>query len=881
MPQIDQGGFGFRSSPAVPLAQPTPASAFDQSGVQRLAAGVHDVATSEQDRILTQRAQETHAYARSQEVLQQKIHEEDRARSISALTDYDRWVRQAADSIAGDLQAGKIQREDVAGIFAEQEKQLRADTLSQIRPEHQPLVASRLDKASNRAQFALGKVVEQHRQSTILGYAGSITDSMAKQAVEPDADLSRLHSDYEQAMRTLMPDGGANPKTVEKAVQDFKDRTTAEYLVARLNERLDDLPGLRDLAGMVKDSKAYPNLDGEKRNVLMNSVHAAIARLEAKRAGDQQRVLAELAGDLSSGQKLINDGYTLDAGQVLNLQRRAVGTPLQKQFEQLNAVNGFIARYVHAPIDQMQTAYQQLDAQVRQHPTPEGQQMAFALRSLMASKRDGMLNKPYETSVTHGTAPFVALDFTGPKAFADSAASHVAAVRAQASQNPGQAGLGIFTDQDVEKFQSWMHTQPPQTKVEILKMFTAGINDPEVAAATLTQVSKAGGHMLAQAGMLALWGGDEAARRVLDGEYQRSSEAKGGAITIPDNAKFQADWRSKVGNSYRDRLDTEDLDFQAAKSIYASLARDAGKTAQTDVDSGLWRKAITLATGGHMDYKGANLVKPYRLKNEPDSKFRSEIGNSIDQAFQSAEISGAGRPGRIEGGKPWFDRTAEERYRLEAQWRAQADKTRQQGGVPSLAPWERGADIVEFGQISRDYMKDLPLESFGQGRYYIGRELGYLQNDAGHPLVLDLSGPVPRYYFNMNKTVPGGYRLPSLPSAPVAPDQIPMGIEPIVRPSVEPPSPVPTALTKSSDTSVELSPETATPISKSEMRKELSGAKSEAAVRAAYEEFQKADDAYSAALKEPGTDVTSDAVKRLRRASDDAYKHYEDKRGKQ
>lgn len=806
MAKIDDGNFGMRSRSSVSQFVPRDPGEYDTSGYRNLDAGMRELTanveyTKRQDQINNDAAAE-----RTRRELNVKIAEENRARSAAALVDYDTSVRQLGQTTAEDLQSGKIQREDVLGKYSESESKIRAAALQQIPADQQELIAPRLAKASEGVQFYLGKAVEQHRKSTILGYAQQITDGMAKQSVEPGADLGKLHAQYEQAMNVLMPDGGAAPAAVGKAIQDFKDRTTSDYLVSRFNERLDSLPGLKDLKGMIGDSKAFPNLDPEKRNVLLHSVNSAMMRLEAKQQADQVRVMSELATDMQNTQKAIETGHVASPELMLGLSARSKGTPLESHFKTLADTNAFIGQFTTAPVAQAEAALLQIGQRISKAKSADEMNglisMQNSLGSYVAEKRKGLTDDSYATSVQAG-APFVPLDFSNPQALASSVQSRVNAVKAQAVQNPG-ASQGILLAGDARLFKQSMETQPPAKQAELLGTITRAINDPVVTAHTMKQISKES-PMLAQAGWMASMGHLDVATAILDGNHMLTGkDDKHGAMTIPSDEKFRDIWRSRVGDAYSGKVDAEDMDFQAAKMIYASLARHAGKTAQTDVDSRIWKQAIDMSTGGVDEHNSHNVVLPYGMDS---STFRRKAFEALDKAYNSGEIAGAGISGTMKVGKAKADMTTEERYHAEAV--AKAAQTGQQYGLNTTPLKPEADDQVTGGQLSRDYIKDLPLESVGQGVYRVRQGTSYVVNDAGYPLAIDLRGGVPAYFWDTKAgrvsrmttyDTEGGAAVRGLPleGDPNA------GISP---------------LNPNSSTSIELSPDTAAPISKTEMKR--------------------------------------------------------------
>lgn len=739
MAKIDEGSFGFRSPNVTPQAVPTPGELYDRSGSNAVEAGFRDLSSANTDKQIVERNQLYATNERSRHELATRLAEENRSRSAAAIVDYDLGVRQVGESVAEQLQGGQIQREDVVGKFKEAEAKLRADTMGQVPPDQQDLVNPRLAKAAERVQFGLGLVVEKHRKASILGNLESIRDGMGKMAIEPDANLPQLHSEFAQAAGVLGPNGGLDPKQVPKLVQDFKDKTTSDHLVARLNDNNDDLAGLYELKKVVKDQSQFPNLDPERRNVIIHQIDARAAHLEARQAADGNRVLAELATDMQNTQKALLDGYPPNAKQLLDLQQRSKGTALEPHYAQLAQTSAYVSKFVGAPLSTMQSELLRLDKEVRTKPSPEGVSMLSSLKQLIASKSQNLTEHPYAQSVQDG-APFVAIDWSSQVNLDSTLRSRVAAVKGQARTNPGSS-QGIFLEGEARTFNDFVKTQPPQDVALLMQRLVTSINDPTVTAHTMKQVSKES-PALASAGWLASQGQMDASIAVLDGDRVLHGDGKHGAMNVPADEKFRDGWRSRVGNAYAGKPQPEDMDFETAKTIYASLARKAGKTAQTDVDTGIWRKAIDMATGGIYEHNGANVALPYGVSA---SQFANRAQVALDRAFNSSEIAGAGASGTMKAGKvDTSGMTTAEKYH--AEYEAKAAQSGQTHGI-NTEPLRPEPDTVKGGQLSRGYLHDLPLETIGHGQYRVVQGSSYVVNDAGYPLVLDLRKDPPTYRF--------------------------------------------------------------------------------------------------------------------------------------
>lgn len=148
-------------------------------------------------------------------------------------------------------------------------------------------------------------------------------------------------------------------------------------------------------------------------------------------------------------------------------------------------------------------------------------------------------------------------------------------------------------------------------------------------------------------------------------------------LKMPEEKLLMSDWNSVTGDAFKGREQAADLFMQTAKAIYAAKSAEAGDYSGV-IDSGRWKSAISLATGGIESYNGAKIVMPYGMGFD---KFQNLMQTRTDQIARS-------------------------------------------GDVPNASP--------------RELMR-LPLENIGDGRYLFRRGAGYLVSKDGRPVVVDLS----------------------------------------------------------------------------------------------------------------------------------------------
>lgn len=160
-----------------------------------------------------------------------------------------------------------------------------------------------------------------------------------------------------------------------------------------------------------------------------------------------------------------------------------------------------------------------------------------------------------------------------------------------------------------------------------------------------------------------------------DGEGHLGGKA---LLKMPEGKLLLSDWNSVTGDAFKGKEQAADLFMQTAKAIYAARSAEEGDYSGV-IDSGRWKSAINLATGGIQSHNGSKIVMPYGLGYD---QFQNTLKTQTEQIVR-------------DGGA--FNTNASEMMRL-------------------------------------------PLENVGDGRYLFRRGAGYLVNKDGRPVVVNLGG---------------------------------------------------------------------------------------------------------------------------------------------
>lgn len=160
-----------------------------------------------------------------------------------------------------------------------------------------------------------------------------------------------------------------------------------------------------------------------------------------------------------------------------------------------------------------------------------------------------------------------------------------------------------------------------------------------------------------------------------DGEGHMGGKA---LLKMPEGKLLLSDWNSVTGDAFKGKEQAADLFMQTAKAIYAARSAEEGDYSGV-INSGRWKSAINLATGGIQSHNGGKIVMPYGLGYD---QFQNTLKAKTEQIVKDG-----------------------------------------------------GAFNTSAGEMMR-----LPLENIGDGRYLFRRGAGYLVNKDGRPVVVNVGG---------------------------------------------------------------------------------------------------------------------------------------------
>lgn len=168
---------------------------------------------------------------------------------------------------------------------------------------------------------------------------------------------------------------------------------------------------------------------------------------------------------------------------------------------------------------------------------------------------------------------------------------------------------------------------------------------------------------------------------------------RGSLIPMPNENEMRSKFDGYVREAYAGYPQARSDHYQAARAIYAKLSSDAGDDDTSSLKEGRWDEAMKLATGGVEKHNGARVVMPYGYER---SKFKDELNARINSM------------------------------------------------------------TVELPKgVTASKIRDLPLQSYGDGKYVFRVGDDILGDAKGKPIIVDFNKPFERAKdnFQINTTL--------------------------------------------------------------------------------------------------------------------------------
>ncbi len=485
--------------------------------------------------------------------------------------------------------------------------------------------------------------------------------------------------------------GDMDSATIDKLAPRVEAGKQKELTNIYTTEFLAVSDSVKALDSLEKRVTGDQTLDDEHKNILIGRIQSRQETLVNR----YERQAAQRDRQLMQGITAVNTvtmmGFEPTAAQIEPLLQSAKGTeyePLVRQMVQTANATRTFRLATPAQQEQMLT---ELEAGARKDPSKFDVQMISKLKSIKEAQGELLKKDPTTFAIRQGLVatddPGAApLDLTAPETLGENLMNRFAISRSM--QTRYGAPMKPLTDAEATTLKTWMNEAPAQAKRAYFgKLATVTTNDRVGYRAIMAQLAP-DDPVTATAGILAIKN-PTASDLMLQGQAllkpdkkADGSPASGKIWPMPTDDAFSKAFVGMERGAYAGHPEARNAAFQSVKAIYAGLSAKVGDTNVAVVNSKRMEQALQLATGGIVKYQGQGAVLPYGMTK---GQFEDGMETRIDFLISSGQM-----PTTMTAGK----------------------------------------------------LKDLPVETIGDGRYRLRAGDGVVVDKTGRPIVLDLNQPI-------------------------------------------------------------------------------------------------------------------------------------------
>lgn len=488
-------------------------------------------------------------------------------------------------------------------------------------------------------------------------------------------------------------------KTLGHEVENGVQKELAVGYQTQFLSSRDDTKGLSALDARVSTD---PNLDDQRRNVLVGQIRSRMDVLEIRQAREEDKRMRTIQRGIDGVNKLTLAGYEPTAEQILPLVSAAKGTELEGDVQQMIAVAGATKQFRLATPQQQESAITSMEAQARKDPTKFDVTVIDRFKKIYANQQQDLKSDPTTFAIRQGLVrsddpAAQPLDLSDPAKLGDALTARFELARGMAGRY--QAPVKPLTKEETDTLVGTLKAMPLEQKSTYFAgLAAASGNDFDGYKALMGQIA-ADDPVTAHAGIMAGRGrlstdagfspdpgqATNVSRLILSGQAilhpdrkTDGSPEKGKLWPMPADKDMDKVFQSYERDAFAGRAEARNGFMQTAKAIYAARTVEAGDSTGV-LDGSRWEESIKLATGGIDKWNGKGIVMPWGYSK---GQFKDSLYTRID-------------------------------------------------------------DLVDSERLQKDVtaskLRDMPLESIGDGRYLFRAGDGVMVDRAGKPLVVDFN----------------------------------------------------------------------------------------------------------------------------------------------
>ncbi len=603
-----------------------------------------------------------------------------KATSLRRMAESKTEMATAFDTFQQELDAGGIAPEKAQEAWQERAKKIIDARMEGVGLLQRDVVAAQLEGMGADYGIRARQAGTKKTQDNIGGELVALGN-----ALEREPDPAAAATRYEQSVRAMGPSAGWTPAQIETQINGFRERAYATQAYSLVNGARNNMAALNEVERRLQ-SDEFGALDPQRRAVLLNTTAGYKTSLEQRALAAAQRAeIAAAKRDREAGvlfgqvQALTTEGKIISPEYIAQVAPKLMGTPYEAAFNAAVKQAPEGTAFAMQPLSVQRAVLDRLEAEGNSKGwTPELADRADTLKKSYEASQREYKEDPLRAAVARGVlAELEPLDLSGG---AQSLLLSISGRVDQASQVEQVTGIPTspLTPDEAGQVATLLSPLPVDQKATTMAKLSAALG-PGKMGALAAQIDQKNPTL------------------ALAAAYGNTLQSNGGLVSerlirgqqaIDDKRVQPADvsmWRSEIAEQVRGAYATPEMEDSIIEA--AVLAR-----ADAEINGGPRRlsKVLEDVAGSIVEFNGGRIPLPMGMT---ESQFERSIESMKPDALTSQAPDG---------------------------------NVYVQGNAVPLA----------------DFLKSLPdasLRHAGQGRYTVSAGAGFVLNQAGQPIVIEVS----------------------------------------------------------------------------------------------------------------------------------------------
>lgn len=453
----------------------------------------------------------------------------------------------------------------------------------------------------------------------------------------------------------------------------------------------DSVKGLEELDIEVQGDE---KLDEANRNILAGRIASRKDVLERRALIEQDRIDRSVKKAIDQVNANTLQGFEPSIEQLQPILEAAKGTNMEVEAQEMVAVANATRRFRLATPVQQENYLSQMEAKVREDPTKFDIRVVQRMRSIYDAQQKQIQEDPISFAARQGFTEIAPIDLSKPASQEAAIADRANVARGMQAQY--QAPMKILTKEEKDLLVGTLRNMPTPGKRDYFSALSKATgDDTETYSAIMAQLAP-DDPVTAIAGIYAGRGvtddkGNQVADLILRGQAilhpnrkEDGTPDKGHLWPMPqgqDEKTMHQLFTDYERDAFAGHPQARSDHYQTALAIYAAKSAEAGDASGV-IDSTRWKDSMKLATGGIDRYQGKSVVLPWGMDY---GQFKNGVDDRINEVALSGRLAEGVTPGKL---------------------------------------------------------RDLPLETIGDGKYVFRAGDGILVGKDRLPILLDFNKPV-------------------------------------------------------------------------------------------------------------------------------------------